>query len=76
MTQRTTRKDNYGSEVSFNDDSDTRHKIYNKLLEWYLEHDTSGEGIQQSDDSIIDAPVILSDIADDILCFKYERENS
>lgn len=72
MNQRTIRKNEDDWEVSFNDDSETRHKIYNKLLEWYLSHCISGEGIQQDDDSIIDAPNVLSDIADDIFCFKVE----
>ena len=52
--------------------------ILNKVIEWmenpnhYTAH--SGEGIMQSDNTIIDAPDLISDIVDDILKPKFIHE--
>lgn len=50
---------------------DVAQKILDKIIEWmehpdhYASH--SGEGIMQSDNTVIDAPELISDIVDDIL---------
>lgn len=52
--------------------------VLNKVIEWmqhpdhYAAH--SGEGIMQSDNTVIDAPELISDIVDDILKPKFVRE--
>jgi len=64
-------KVNYTSEVA--------DAILNKIIEWmqhpshYASH--SGEGIMQSDNTLIDAPELISDIVDDILQPKFVKEN-
>lgn len=47
-----------------------KDKIVERLLEYYKEHCHFGEGIHQDDDSIIEAPSVLSDICDNIIEFK------
>lgn len=52
--------------------------VLNKVIEWmqhpdhYAAH--SGEGIMQSDNTVIDAPELISDIVDDVLKPKFVRE--
>jgi len=59
--------------VTFNDDEATKQAIFDRVLAYYVKHENfSGEGIHQSDNSIIDAPCVMSEIADDILKFKVE----
>lgn len=53
--------------------------ILNEIIKW-MEHPKhyaahSGEGIMQSDDTIIDAPELISDIVDNILQPKFIKEN-
>lgn len=53
--------------------------VLNKIIKW-MEHPEhyaaySGEGIMQSDDTIIDAPELISDIVDDILQPKFIKED-
>lgn len=58
---------------------ETADAVLNKIIEWmqHPKHYTShnGEGIMQSDDTIIDAPDLISDIVDDILKPEFVREN-
>ena len=57
--------------VEYKDDDETKNKVFQKLLDWYFEMEAfSGESICQSDTPTIDAPSLLSDIADDIIQFK------
>ena len=58
---------------------ETADAILNKIIEW-MEHPNhyaahSGEGIMQSDNTIIDAPDLISDIVDVILQPKFIKEN-
>ncbi|MEO6305111.1 MAG: hypothetical protein ABIP51_18275 [Bacteroidia bacterium] len=58
--------------VSFEETAELKEQVYQKVLEWFIEQGHfSGEGIMQADDPIINAPVLLSDIADDLFKFKY-----
>jgi hypothetical protein len=64
-----TLKTAYG-EVSFRDDAEIKEKVFNEVLKFYIKHEAFvGEVIMQSDDCIIDAPEVLSDIADKIIMF-------
>ena len=62
----------YGDKVSYNITDEMKDKIVERLLKYYSTHCWFGEGIQQDDKSIIDAPDVLSDIADDIIKFQAE----
>jgi len=58
--------------VTCPDDEATKQAVFDKILSFYKEHEVfSGESIMQSDIGM-DAPELLSDIADDILKFKVE----
>ena len=62
--------------VKFNDDVDMKNRVFNKLMEWYKEHESfTGESILQSDATIISAPELLAEIADDIIKFDVEWED-
>ena len=59
--------------VRFMSNDATKEKVFNALIEWYKKHEAfSGGSIMQCDGPNIDAPVILGDIADDILKFDVE----
>lgn len=45
--------------------------IVDRVMKYYEDHDcVFGEGLHQSDDCIIDAPGVLSDILDNIVKFE------
>lgn len=65
------KKDEYVISYDINDKQ--KNEIVKRLIKYYSTHLWFGEGIQQDDDSIIDAPSVLSDICDDIIEFE-EKE--
>jgi len=60
----------YGNVITYDISDEQKDKIVNRLIAYYSTHLYFGEGIHQDDDSIIDAPSVLSDICDDIIEFK------
>lgn len=59
--------------IKFDASQETKDKVFSRLIAFYLEHESfSGECIQQSDGPLIDAPYVLSDLADDVICFDVE----
>ena len=56
--------------VKYKITEDMQEAIVKRLLKYYKKNQHDGEGIYQDDDSIIDAPIVLSDIADDIIEFQ------
>jgi hypothetical protein len=63
----------YGStKYSYEITEEQQRKITERVLEYYADkrHCCFGEGIHQDDDSIINAPSVLSDICDNIIEFK------
>ena len=49
--------------------------IVNRILEYCVANNcVNGETLHQSDDCLIDAPNVLSDIIDDIIEFEFVRE--
>jgi hypothetical protein len=58
--------------------TDNALNIMYKIIDWMEQPNhyaaSSGEGIMQSDDTIIDAPELISDIVDNILKPKFIRE--
>lgn len=60
-----------GRSYTVNCSPEAAEKVLNKIIEW-MEHPDhyaaySGEAIMQSDNTLIDAPDLISDIVDDIL---------
>lgn len=68
-------KTKYGETITYTDNQDVRNAVFERVMEYFVKHGMfSGEGIQQSDNAILDAPEVMSDIADDIIKFKSEYE--
>lgn len=62
----------HDSIISFNIDDKKKDAIINRILIYYKDYCHTGESIHQDDDSIIEAPSVLSDICDKIIKFKEE----
>lgn len=61
--------------VQYKDDKQTRDAVFNAVLEFFFKHKSfSGESIMQMDNPQIDAPVVLSEIADNIMGFEWEYD--
>ncbi len=60
----------YDSVITYEITDEQKDKIVKRLIKYYSKHCHFGEGIHQDDDSIIEAPSVLSDICDDIIKFK------
>ena len=57
--------------VSFDDSPEMKSKVFDRVVEFFTKHKAfRGEVIMQSDNPLIDAPNVLSDIADDVINFK------
>lgn len=68
-------KTKYGDIVTYNDTQEIRDAVFERVMKYFIEHEAFfGESIHQSDDPIIDAPNVMSDIADDIIKFKFQSE--
>jgi hypothetical protein len=63
--------------AKYEDTPEIREKVFLRVLEYFKKNEAFlGEVIHQSDDCIIDAPSVLSDIADKILKFEVSEKNS
>ena len=60
----------YGNVIEYTISDEQQAKIVARLMEYYSSHHHFGEGIHQDDDSIMEAPSVLSDICDNIIEFK------
>lgn len=63
--------------VECKDDPATKEAVFNAVIQFFKDHQMfSGESIMQSDNPQIEAPILMSNIADDILKFnvKYKDE--
>lgn len=59
--------------VTANITNEVKCRAFDKLLDFYIEHEVfSSESLLQMDDPIIEAPHLLALIADDIIKFKQE----
>lgn len=57
--------------ATYKDDDATKQAVFDRVLEYFKKHEAFwGESIHQRDDPIMDAPSVMSDIADDILQFQ------
>jgi hypothetical protein len=60
----------YGDTISYEITDEQKDKIVERVIKYYSTYSHFGEGIHQDDDSLIEAPNVLSDICDDIIEFK------
>jgi hypothetical protein len=60
----------YQNVISYDISDKQKDAIIDRLMEYYKKNCHFGEGIHQDDDSILDAPSVLSDICDNIISFK------
>ena len=58
-----------GDIIPFEISADNKDEIIKTLLNYYEKNCHFGEGIMQDDNSIIEAPVVLSDICDSNISF-------
>ena len=57
--------------AKYSDSDQIKQAVFDRVLQYFKDFEAfQGETIHQSDDPIIYAPNVLSDIADDILKFK------
>ena len=62
--------------VKFENTPEMAEKVFKKLIDWYFEQESfMGECIMQCDNSIIEAPEVLSEIADDIIKFDVDYKD-
>jgi hypothetical protein len=58
--------------IEYEDTQEVRDAVFERVMEYFNEFGCwRGEIIHQSDDPIIYAPNVMSDIADDIIKFEY-----
>ena len=62
----------YGETYTYDITDEQKDEVIKKLIEYYADqkHCLCGEGIMQSDNSILDAPHVLADICDNIIKFE------
>jgi len=59
--------------VTYEDTPEVRDAVFERVMKYFKEYECfAGEVIHQSDDPLIYAPNVMSDIADDIIKFKWE----
>lgn len=58
-------------DVTYNCNAEIKDAVFNEVMQFFLKHEAfSGEVIIQTDDTIIEAPGVLAEIADRIIEFK------
>ena len=63
--------DDYVCHYEVNDD--IKNKVFERVMAYFTKHEVfSGESLMQSDWTLLDAPTVLADIADDIIKFDAE----
>lgn len=61
--------------VTYKDDAATKEAVFQRVMAYFVKHEAFfGESIQQRDATIIAAPDVLADIADDIIGFEIEEK--
>lgn len=62
----------YDQVISYEINPEQQGDIFKRLMEYYQKHCHIGECIHQDDNSIIEAPQVLSEICDDMITFREE----
>ena len=61
--------------VSYNATDKVKDAVFKRVLKYFIKNKAfRGENIHQNDNCIIDATSVLSDIADDIIKFKFKAK--
>ena len=59
--------------ATYRDDEETKQAVFEKVIGFFAEYQSfSGESVMQNDDTQINAPALLAEIADEILHFNVE----
>ena len=59
-----------GGIITYNDDQSTRDAVFERILAWFIKVDSfDGESIMHCDKSQIEAPILLSELADNVFEF-------
>ena len=62
--------------VSYDDSDEVKNAVFERVMAYFIEHQAfHGESIHQMDNTIIDAPSVMSDICDDIIKFDVVDRN-
>lgn len=62
-------------DLEFDDSPDAQKRIYDILLSWFIKTEMySGESLSQNDNTYIEAPDLLAEIADKGFSFKYTNK--
>jgi len=56
--------------ATYNDTQELRDKVFNKVMAWFTKNSFSTGESMQNDNFSIEAPEIMADILDDIICFE------
>lgn len=63
----------WGDKVSYEVTPEKESLVFNKVIDYCIKNNCfAGEVLQQDDDCLIEAPNLLSDIIDNIICFEEE----
>lgn len=66
----------YGDKYHYDDTPEMHKAVFDYLIENYFKKygPLSGEGIMQDDDAQIYAPVVLGELCDEVIQFKWEED--
>jgi len=64
--------DEYGDKISYFESDIKKEQVFNAVIDWCKKYDLyCGESITQSDNGNLEAPVLLSEIVDEIIGFQH-----
>ena len=59
--------------VTFSEEPSVKDAVFEAVVKFFVDHESfNGESIMQNDNPQMDSPVLLADIADDVLKFNVE----
>lgn len=59
--------------VEFDTSDKIKEEVFQAVIDWFLEHDSyCSESIMQSDDTLMDSPVLMSQLADGVIKFNVD----
>ncbi len=59
--------------ITYRNDKETRNAVFEKIIAWFIKMRCfDGEDVQQRDESNLNAPILLGDLADDIIEFNVD----
>lgn len=59
--------------IKYNDSQIIKNKVFDRIMEFFIKHECfDGESLCQMDNPQIEAPMLLSEIADDVIKFEVD----